>query len=168
MNAGAYDGEMSKVVKKVHILKADGKEDYYLSRDEMGYGYRKSVLMEGRDIILSVTLGLSQGERDEIAAAMENFNERRKAKQPLNYPSGGSFFKRPAGNFAGTLIQNAGLKGTSVGGAQVSELHGGFIINKGGATATDILRLMEEVQKRVYELSEIHLEPEIRIIGEDL
>jgi UDP-N-acetylmuramate dehydrogenase len=167
MNAGAYKGDMSKVVKRVHILKADGKEDYYLSGEEMGFGYRKSVLMEGRDIILSVTLELSLGDKDEITRTMEDFNGRRKEKQPLNFPSGGSFFKRPTGNFAGTLIQDSGLKGTTIGGAQVSELHAGFIINKGGATATDILTLMEVVQKRVYEKSGITLEPELRIIGED-
>ena len=167
MNAGAYDGEMKKVVEKVQVLSQDGSRVYSLTAEEMEYGYRKSILMERNEIVLSVTLRLADGDRDQIALKMEDLNARRKEKQPLNYPSAGSFFKRPPGNYAGTLIQTSGLKGTSVGGAMVSELHAGFIVNTGGATASDITALMKLVQDRVFEDSGIRLEPEIRIIGEE-
>jgi len=167
MNAGAYDGEMKKVVEKVQVLSQDGSRVYSLTAEEMEYGYRKSILMERNEIVLSVTLRLAAGDRDQIALKMEDLNARRREKQPLNYPSAGSFFKRPPGNYAGTLIQTSGLKGTSVGGAMVSELHAGFIVNTGGATASDITALMKLVQDRVFEDSGIRLEPEIRIIGEE-
>ncbi|MGI6734530.1 MAG: UDP-N-acetylmuramate dehydrogenase [Anaerovoracaceae bacterium] len=166
MNAGAYDGEMRQVVETVKLLTMDGGEIYTLSADEMEYGYRKSRLMEEQGIILSVVLKLASGDKNQIASKMNDLNARRKQKQPLDYPSAGSFFKRPPGNFAGTLIQEAGLKGVSVGGAMVSPLHAGFIINTGGATAGDIIALMELVQQRVYEYSGVRLEPEVRIIGE--
>jgi len=166
MNAGAYDGEMSRVIERVDILKSDGSDIYSLSSDEMGYGYRTSKLMATREVILSVTFQLTAGNRDDIALKMNDFNSRRKQKQPLDYPSAGSFFKRPPGNYAGTLIEKAGLRGTSVGGAMVSMLHAGFIVNTGGATATDILALMKLVQEKVLEHSGIMLEPEVRIIGE--
>ena len=166
MNAGAYDGEMRQVVENVQVLAIDGSRIYSLSADEMEYGYRKSKLMEEAAIILSVTLKLNFGDRNQIALKMDELNARRRQKQPLDYPSAGSFFKRPPGNYAGTLIQSAGLKGTSVGGAMVSQLHAGFLINTGNATASDIIALKELVQKRVFEHSGIHLEPEIRIIGE--
>lgn len=166
MNAGAYDGDMSQVVETVKLLAIDGSEIYTLSVDEMEYGYRKSRLMEKEAIILSVVLKLAEGDRNQIALKMNELNDRRRQKQPLNYPSAGSFFKRPPGNYAGTLIQAAGLKGVSVGGAMISQLHAGFMINTGNATADDIITLMELVQERVYEHSGIRLEPEIRIIGE--
>lgn len=166
MNAGAYDGDMSQVVETVKLLAIDGSEIYTLSVDEMEYGYRKSRLMEKEAIILSVVLKLAEGDRNQIALKMNELNDRRRQKQPLNYPSAGSFFKRPPGNYAGTLIQAAGLKGVSVGGAMISQLHAGFMINTGNATADDIIALMELVQERVYEHSGIRLEPEIRIIGE--
>ncbi|MBR6009364.1 MAG: UDP-N-acetylenolpyruvoylglucosamine reductase, partial [Clostridia bacterium] len=110
---------------------------------------------------------LAQGDRDQIRAKMDELNRRRRDKQPLSYPSAGSTFKRPEGNFAGALIEKAGLKGLSVGGAQVSEKHAGFIINTGGATAGDILKLIDLVRARVYEMSGVMLEPEVRITGED-
>ncbi len=166
MNAGAYDGEMSRVVESVKVLAPDGSAVYTLAADEMDYGYRKSRLMENGGIILSVTLKLTAGDKEEIALKMKDLGDRRKAKQPLEYPSAGSFFKRPPGNYAGTLIDKAGLKGTSVGGAMVSERHAGFLINTGNATASDIVALMKLVQQRVLEYSGISLEPEIRIIGE--
>lgn len=167
MNAGAYDGDMSRIVENVKVLKMAGGVIENLTAEEMGYGYRWSRLMEDKGIVLSVTLRLLSGDYKEVSAKMDDFNKRRREKQPLDYPSGGSFFKRPPGNYAGTLIQNAGLKGVSVGGAKVSELHAGFIINNGDATAADIINLMKLVQTRVYDNYGIHLEPEIRIIGQD-
>jgi UDP-N-acetylmuramate dehydrogenase len=166
MNAGAYDSDMSQVVEIVTLLSIDGSEAYTLSVEEMKYGYRKSRLMEEEAIILSVVLKLAPDDKDQIASKMKDLNDRRRQKQPLDYPSAGSFFKRPPGNYAGTLIQAAGLKGVSVGGAMVSPLHAGFIINMGNATAGDIIALMELVQERVYEDSGIRLEPEVRIIGD--
>ena len=167
MNAGAYDGEMKRVVEKVQVLSKDGSRVYSLNAEEMEYGYRKSILMERNEIVLSATMRLAAGHRDEIALKMEDLNTRRRQKQPQNYPSAGSFFKRPPGNYAGTLIQTSGLKGTSVGGAMVSDLHAGFIINTGGATASDITALMKLVQDRVFADAGVRLEPEIRIIGEE-
>jgi len=167
MNAGAYDGEMKRVVEKVQVLSKDGSRIYSLTVEEMEYGYRKSILMERNEIVLSATMRLTAGDRDQIALKMEDLNTRRRQKQPQNYPSAGSFFKRPPGNYAGTLIQTSGLKGTSVGGAMVSDLHAGFIINTGGATASDITALMKLVQDRVFADAGVRLEPEIRIIGEE-
>ncbi len=167
MNAGAYDGEMKQVVEKIKVLTKDGSRIYSLTAEEMVYGYRKSILMEKNEIVLSATVRLTAGDRDQIALKMEDLNTRRRQKQPQNYPSAGSFFKRPPGNYAGTLIQASGLKGTSVGGAMVSELHAGFIVNTGGATASDIVALMKLVQDRVFADAGVRLEPEIRIIGEE-
>ncbi|GAB1477050.1 UDP-N-acetylmuramate dehydrogenase [Bacillota bacterium] len=167
MNAGAYDGDMSKVVGKVAAMKTDGSENVQFSADEMNYGYRSSRLMEEAAIVLSVELQLKEGIEKEIKEKVADYDERRRLKQPLDFPSAGSFFKRPPGNFAGTLIEKAGLKGMKVGGAMVSPLHAGFIVNTGGATAAHILGLMKLVQGRVYESSGIMLEPEVRIIGND-
>ena len=128
--------------------------------------YRHSVLEETGEIITRVTLKLRKGDREEIFAKMKDFTERRVSKQPLNYPSAGSFFKRPEGYYAGKLIQDAGLKGLMVGGAQISEKHSGFMINAGGATATDIIDLMRLVQNTVMDKFGVKLEPEVRIIGE--
>lgn len=163
MNAGAYGGEMKQVVESVRVI-ADG-EIKTLSIDEMNYGYRHSVLMEKPWTVLSVTFHLDKGNKDEILAVMADLNARRRKKQPIQYPSSGSFFKRPEGHFAGALIQNAGLKGFSVGGAQVSELHAGFVINTGDATANDIYRLMHHVQNAVKSQFDVCLEPEVRMIG---
>ena len=167
MNAGAYDGEMKRVVEKVQVLSKDGSRVYSLNAEEMEYGYRKSILMERNEIVLSATMRLAAGDRDEIALKMEDLNTRRRQKQPQNYPSAGSFIKRPPWNYAGTLIQTPGLKGTFVRGAMVSDLHAGFIINTGGATASDITALMKLVQDRVFADAGVRLEPEIRIIGEE-
>jgi len=166
MNAGAYDSDMSQVIETVKLLSIDGSRIYTWSVEEMKYGYRKSRLMEEEAIIISVALKLAPGDKNQIVSKMKDLNDRRRQKQPLDYPSAGSFFKRPPGNYAGTLIQAAGLKGVSVGGAMVSPLHAGFIINRGNATAGDIIALMELVQERVYEDSGIRLEPEVRIIGD--
>jgi len=163
MNAGAYGGEMKHVVESVRVY-MDG-EVKTLSADEMDFGYRHSTLLNRSCVVLSVTFCLKHGSKEEILSVMADFNARRREKQPLQYPSSGSFFKRPEGHFAGALIQNANLKGYAVGGARVSELHAGFVINTDKATANDVYRLMLHVQKTVYERFAVHLEPEVRLIG---
>lgn len=165
MNAGAYGGEMSHVVENLLVLKRDGKEVYQVSGEEMQYGYRQSLLMERGDFVLSVTLGLKKGEYNTIAATIKDLENRRMQKQPLQYPSAGSFFKRPKGYFAGQLIEESNLKGLAVGGARISPLHAGFLINENNATATDIMNLMKLVQTTVYDRTGVMLEPEVRIIG---
>lgn len=166
MNAGAYGGEMKEVIETVTLLHRDGSGMYRLTCEEMEYGYRHSVLYESGDIVISVSIGLQKGNKEEIAETMKELAQRRNEKQPVTYPSAGSFFKRPQGYFAGKLIQDAGLKGLTVGGAQVSQLHSGFVINIGGATVGDIEKLMHLVQAAVYEKEGVMLEPEVRIIGE--
>ena len=165
MNAGAYDGAISNILDRARIVSKDGKREFYMTAEELQMGYRHTLLHETGDVVAEVELKLAQGDREEIKARIEELTQRRNSKQPVNFPSAGSFFKRPKGYFAGKLIQDAGLKGVSVGGAQVSELHSGFIINKGGATATDILQLMEIVQARVMDEFGVKLETEVRIIG---
>lgn len=168
MNAGAYGGEIVQVLKKARIVSKDGSRDFYMTADELQLGYRHSVLHETGDVVVEAVLELEPGNVEEIRANIADFTERRNSKQPVTYPSAGSFFKRPEGYFAGKLVQDAGFKGLTVGGAQVSQLHSGFVINIGGATATDILQLMEIVQAGVYEQFGVKLEPEVRIIGEEL
>lgn len=168
MNAGAYEGEMKNILRSVRLLSPDGREEITRQVSELEMGYRTSSLQRSGEIVLEATLKLSSGDKDEIGSKMRELMDRRNSKQPVDYPSGGSFFKRPVGHFAGKLIQDAGLSGFSVGGAQVSTLHAGFVINKGGATATDIIQLMHIVQARVMEKFQVKMEPEIRIIGEDL
>ena len=165
MNAGAYGGEMKDIVASVHAVSPDGKEEKDFAGEEMNFGYRRSILQDNGWIATDVTFNLTSGNVEEISAKMKDLNARRNAKQPVNYPSAGSTFKRPEGYFAGKLIEDAGLKGITVGGAQVSTLHSGFIINKGGATATDILQLIALVQNTVYDKFGVMLEPEVRIIG---
>lgn len=167
MNAGAYEGEIGRVVETVQAVSKDGSKEYTLTAAEMQYGYRSSILMKNGALVISATLKLEYGEYDAIASRMKELNAKRTQKQPLQYPSAGSFFKRPEGNFAGKLIQDANLKGLSLGGARVSPLHAGFIINEGGATASDIINLMKVVQNTVYDQSGVMLEPEVRIIGDD-
>ena len=168
MNAGAYDGEIKNVLHSVSLIaEEDGK--FVLktaSADELELGYRHSKVMETGDIILSAIFILKKGNKGEIEAKMKEFAERRSSKQPLEYPSAGSFFKRPEGDFAGRLIEGAGLAGRRVGGAQVSEKHCGFIINTGGATAKDIVNLMHIVQDEVFDKYAVKLEPEVRFVGE--
>ncbi len=166
MNAGAYGGEMKDIIDKITIIKADGSEIKDLDVDQLNLGYRQSVLQETGDMVLSVRLNLKKGNIESIEEKMKDFMKRRNDKQPVNYPSAGSFFKRPEGYFAGKLIEDAGLKGLTVGGAQVSTLHSGFVINAGGATATDIVDLMHLIQNTVYDKFGVKLEPEVRIIGD--
>ena len=166
MNAGAYGGELKNVVKNVTYIDADG-DLHTIGRDECGFGYRKSVFSNGGKIIISAVLELQKGEESEIRKVMADYNKRRSDKQPLAFPSAGSVFKRPEGHFAGALIEGAGLKGFRIGGAEVSELHAGFIINRGGATARDVLALIEHIRKTVKEQYGVELEPEIRLVGEE-
>ncbi len=166
MNAGAYGGEMKDIVESVTLVSRDGETVRTVKGEDMDFSYRHSILEETGEVAVSVTLKMNKGNPDEIAAQMQELMKRRNEKQPVQYPSAGSFFKRPTGYFAGKLVQDAGLKGLTVGGAQVSELHSGFIINKGDATATDIIDLMHLVQNTVYDKFGVKLEPEVRIIGE--
>ena len=165
MNAGAYGGEMVQVVKTVRVISPDGKEDKIFTNEEMELSYRHSILEENGYIAVEATLELTKGDKAAILAEMKELATKRNTKQPVTYPSAGSTFKRPEGHFAGKLVEDAGLKGVSVGGAEVSTLHSGFIINKGGATATDILELIALVQNRVYDEFGVELKPEVRIIG---
>lgn len=165
MNAGAYGGEMKDILRRAKIVSKDGSREFYMTADELEMGYRHTKLHDTGDIVTEVEFVLEEGNRTQIKAKMSELMEKRNSKQPVNFPSAGSFFKRPEGYFAGKLIQDAGLKGLSLGGAQVSELHSGFIINRGGATATDILQLMEMIQARVFDEFGVRLETEVRIIG---
>lgn len=167
MNAGAYGGEISSIIETVNYLDSDGKIKTARC-DECEFGYRTSIFEKGDKVIVSAVLSLSNGNQDEIKAKMADYTCRRKTKQPLQYPSGGSTFKRPEGHFAGALIEEAGLKGFSVGGAQISELHAGFVINKGGATATDVLAVVRHAQETVWEKFGVRLETEIKLVGEGI
>ena len=160
MNAGAYGGEMKDVVYSVTHMTKDGRVET-LSADKLNLGYRTSVYRENGCIILGVTVKLSQGDPVEIRSKMDDYMDRRKAKQPLDYPSAGSVFKRPEGNYAGALIEKCGLKGLTVGGAKVSDKHAGFIINTGTATCEDVLSLISEVQEKVKAETGYFLEREI-------
>ena len=165
MNAGAYDGEMSKVVTKVTVLTVDG-EIKDLSKEALDFCYRHSSIQDNGAIVISVEMQLAKGHIEEIRAKMADFTNRRTTKQPLDIPNAGSMFRRPPGYYAGTLIEEAGLKGYTVGGAQVSTKHAGFVVNIGSATAADVLKLISDVQKRVYEYAGVHLDPEVRVLGE--
>lgn len=165
MNAGAYDGEMKQIVKEVTVMDQEGNI-LVLDNETMEFGYRTSVIKNRPFIVLSAVLMLQEGKSEEIKAKMDDFAERRREKQPLEYASAGSTFKRPEGYFAGKLIMDAGLRGFSIGGAQVSEKHCGFIINTGNASATDISELIAEVQDRVKEQFGVMLEPEVIRIGQ--
>ena len=169
MNAGAYDGEIKDKLVSVKVLtKESGMwQEKTLPAEELELSYRHSKLMERGDILLEATFALEPGDPEEIQGKMKDFAERRSSKQPLEFPSAGSFFKRPEGYFAGKLVEDAGLKGYTVGGAQVSEKHAGFVINKGGATPEDIIKLKDDVTKIVKEKFGVQLEPEVRIIGEE-
>lgn len=166
MNAGAYDGEMSKVVESVTVLDTAGNVQM-LGNAELDFSYRHSALQQKSLLVTEVTLRLEKGNVADIEAKMADFTARRIVKQPLELPSAGSTFKRPPGNFAGTLIEQAGLKGYSVGGAQVSPKHAGFVVNIGGAKARDVLQLIADVQKTVQEKFGVRLEPEVLVLGED-
>ena len=166
MNAGAYDGEMSRVVTLVRGIRPNG-ETVELSREEMDFRYRHSIIMEKNLIVTEVTLELQAGDPAAIRAKMAELNARRTEKQPLDVPSAGSTFKRPAGYFAAALIDQCGLKGYSIGGAQVSPKHAGFLVNT-GTSSLDFLNLMRKVQETVKEKTGVQLEPEVRILGEML
>lgn len=162
MNAGAYGGEMCQVITSVTAW-LPGRGVCELSPDELDLRYRHSYFSDHEGVVLAAALRLKEGVESEILAQMEDLIRRRKEKQPLEYPSAGSTFKRPEGHFAGALIEQCGLKGTSVGGAQVSEKHAGFVINRGGATCRDVLALIETVQRTVLAETGIALEPEIKV-----
>ncbi len=164
MNAGAYGGEIKNIVHSVKAISPDGSLERIFLAEEMKFGYRCSVLQKNGYIAVEATLKLKKGDHDQIALQMKELAAKRNSKQPVTYPSAGSTFKRPEGHFAGQLIEEAGLKGVSVGGAQVSTLHSGFIINKDNATATDILDLITLVQNRVHDETGVTLESEVRII----
>lgn len=165
MNAGAYGGEMKQIVESAEVLTAEG-EVLELSAGELGMGYRTSVISRNDYVALSAVLKLEKGDQKAIRARMDELKEKRVEKQPLEYGSAGSTFKRPEGYFAGKLIQDAGLRGYRVGDAQVSEKHCGFVINRGKATAAEVARLMDDVADRVEEKFGVRLEPEVKKIGE--
>ena len=164
MNAGAYDGEMAQVIDWVDCLDETGAA-HRLGKDELKMGYRTSVFSQLPWSIVGAHLTLTTGDETAIREKMADLAQRRRSKQPLEYPSAGSTFKRPAGHFAGGLIEQCGLKGTKVGGAQVSEKHAGFVINAGGATCRDILALIRLVRATVLEQTGVTLEPEVRLLG---
>lgn len=164
MNAGAYDGEMKNVVRSVTLMDYDGNI-VEKSADEMRFSYRHSILKEEKFIVLRAVIGLERGDRSKIKEKMDDFAARRRDKQPLEYPSAGSTFKRPEGHFAAKLIEDAGLKGFRVGGAMVSEKHAGFVVNVGNAVSADIYALIREIQRRVKAHSGVELETEVILLG---
>lgn len=165
MNAGAYGGEMKDIIERVYVLDENGAQ-LELDRDALDFGYRHSCIPKKKYIVTKVVLDFVPRDEAEIRSEMKELNEKRAEKQPLQYPSAGSTFKRPEGYFAGKLIMDAGLRGYQVGGAQVSEKHCGFVINKGDATAADICQLMQDVSDKVQAQFGVVLEPEVKMIGE--
>lgn len=163
MNAGAYGGQMSDIVRDVVFLDEDGKRHCW-ENERLEFGYRHSIFFEKKYVILGAAIVLSQDDREDIKGRMDEFSQKRRASQPLEFPSAGSTFKRPANGYAAALIEQAGLKGYTVGGAQVSEKHSGFVINRGGATYRDVRMVMDHVTETVYKKNGIILEPEVRII----
>lgn len=166
MNAGAYGGEMQEVIENVRVLTREGEIKTY-SNQEMQFSYRHSLVQENGDIVLSATFSLKPADKLEVLDHMHYLNALRQYKQPLEYPSCGSVFKRPKGHFVGPMIIKAGLQGKQIGGAQDSTKHAGFIVNKGGATATDYLDLIHLIQKTIKEKFDIDLHTEVRIIGKE-
>ncbi|MDO4614541.1 MAG: UDP-N-acetylmuramate dehydrogenase [Lachnospiraceae bacterium] len=165
MNAGAYGGEMKDVLAGVTVLDKEGNVQKY-AVDELELGYRTSRLLKEESIVLSAKIRLEKGDPEEILAKTEELRRKRVEKQPIEMPSAGSTFKRPEGYFAGKLIEDAGLRGFGIGGAQVSEKHCGFVVNSGDATAADVQALITEIQCRVYEMAGVDLETEVRFLGE--
>ena len=163
MDAGAYDGEMRHVVRSARALNRNCEVEE-LTAEQCEFGYRRSVFSDGSRLVISATMELQPGEEDAIRSRMAELMEKRKSKQPLEWPSAGSTFKRPEGYFAAALIDQCGLKGFRVGGAQVSEKHAGFVINAGGATCRDILDLMDAVRERVFRATGVELEPEVKYL----
>jgi UDP-N-acetylmuramate dehydrogenase len=166
MNAGAYDGETSFVIESAEVLD-DNQEIRVLSKEELNLGYRQSIVMQKGYIVLSATFNLTAGDKEAIQARVDELTKRREDRQPLEYPSAGSTFKRPEGYFAGKLIEDAGLKGFTIGGACVSTKHAGFVINKGNGTAKDVLDVINHVKNEVKKQFSVDLYPEVRILGED-
>ena len=166
MNAGAYGGEMKNVISKVRAVSRSGHLAEF-NIDTLDLGYRRSIFQLNGYAICEIELQLSEGKVENIRHDMDDFTQRRESKQPLEFPSAGSTFKRPEGYFAGTLIDKTGLKGLRVGDAMVSTKHAGFVVNAGHATAADVLNLIEEVKRKVYEAHGVTLSPEVRIIGEE-
>lgn len=166
MNAGAYDGEMKGVITSITVISEDGSLKT-IPADQCHFGYRSSILQQHPWVLVSVELGLKNGDYQQIEAKMLDLNDQRQSKQPLEYPSAGSTFRRPVGYYAGKLVQDAGFKGYAIGGAQVSEKHSGFVINKGGATAADILNLIGAIQAAVKEKFDVDLKTEVIVIGND-
>ena len=167
MNAGAYGGEIKDVLVSAKLLSRNGEKVFELSGDELELTYRHSILHDTGDIVLEALFKFEKGDPEKIQEKMDENNASRRAKQPLNYPNAGSTFKRPDGYIAAKLIQDAGLKGFSVGNAQVSELHSGFVVNKGGASASDILEVMSHCKEVVKAEFGVVLEPEVQILGVD-
>jgi UDP-N-acetylmuramate dehydrogenase len=166
MNAGAYGGEMKDVVTRCTVLEEDGALQVLLP-EELQFGYRRSALQGTRTLVVEVEMQLRPGEASEIRARMSDFTEQRESKQPLSLPSAGSVFKRPTGHYVGPMVEGLGLKGYRIGDAQVSEKHAGFIVNCGAATASDVLSLIQHIQRSVYDKYGVSLEPEVRVIGEE-
>jgi UDP-N-acetylmuramate dehydrogenase len=166
MNAGAYGGEMKDVIQRVSVMEEDGKIAR-LDEEQLSFGYRTSAIQDSNRIVLETFLALKNGDYEESKALILDLTRRRQEKQPLSYPSAGSTFRRPVGYYAGKLIQDAGLRGLRVGDAQISELHSGFIINLGNATAYDVIELIEQVKERVRERSGVKLQPEVKIVGQE-
>jgi len=164
MNAGAYEKEMKDVIESVEVLDSN-LECKILQNKEMEFGYRKSIISKHNYIVLGCTFKLKKGSKSDIKALMDEYTERRQNKQPLDMPSAGSVFKRPEGYYAGKLIEDAGLRGMTIGGAQVSEKHCGFIVNKGDATAKDVYNLIKHIQKTIYERFGVKLETEVKLLG---
>ena len=167
MNAGAYDGEIKDIIEYADVIDSEGNT-HRLIKDELELSYRHSVIAEKNMIVVGAMFNLNKGIKKNITDKMADFAKRRRDKQPLNYPSAGSTFKRPEGYFAGKLIEDSGLKGKTVGGAQVSEKHAGFVVNIGNATSSDIIALMDGCIETVYNKFGVKLEPEVRILGKDL
>lgn len=166
MNAGAYGGEVESVIESVEVVTLAGERKIY-SNEDMNFSYRHSIIQETGDIVLETIFTLDKGKEEKIKEKMAELTELRETKQPLEYPSCGSVFKRPTGYFTGKLVQDAGLQGKQIGGAQVSMKHAGFIVNVAGATATDYIELIAYIQKVIKELYDVTLETEVRIIGEN-
>lgn len=166
MNAGAYGGEVANSITAIQVIDMYGDLQIITGKD-LDFGYRHSYVQDHPGVVIGATFSLEKGDKPLIREKMDDFNHRRAEKQPLEYPSCGSVFKRPAGHYTGQLIQEAGLQGKQIGGAQISKKHAGFIVNIDHATATDYLDLIHLVQKVVYEKFDVKLEPEVRIIGEE-
>lgn len=164
MNAGAYGGEMKDIVESVEVLDLDNYEVKELKNEELDFSYRKSIIQRKNYIVLTIKLKLKKGNKEEIKAVYEDLREKRNSKQPLNFGSAGSTFKRPEGHFASKLIEDAGLKGYHINDAWVSEKHSGFIVNKGNASYKEVMELIKYVQKVVFEKFEVKLETEVRIL----